>query len=71
MIRPLNVSQNLAVAGDVNVAGGDITSSSNLRVYSSASTTVGSETSSTNYSGSDVTVSSSTWTGDITLKSKR
>ena len=54
----LNVLQNLAVGGDVNVAGGDITSSNDLRVYSSKSTTLGISTLPTTIDGKDVTITS-------------
>jgi excisionase family DNA binding protein len=63
----LNVLQNLAVGGDINVAGGDITSSKDLRVYSSTSTTVGSSSSPTTINGKDVYFKNGVLTNSIKL----
>lgn len=53
--KSLNILNNLAVAGDVSVEGGDITSSNDLRIYSNSSLNLGSFSHPTTINGKTIT----------------
>jgi hypothetical protein len=54
----LNVASNLATGGDISVGGGDITSSKDFNLYSTASTNLGASSSETRINGANITLNS-------------